>query len=409
MTTTTPHDLLSRTECGVLRGLAILGIVLHNYCHWLGPIVKENEYQFFRMNADAFAHVLLHPDATLPLHLLSFFGHYGVPVFLFLSAYGLVRKYEAAPPPPAGAFVRRHFLKLFRMMVVGFVAFTMVDAITPGPHRYRLLDIVAQLGLFNNLLPHPDKVIWPGPYWFFGLMLQLYIVYRLLLYRRFRATVGLIVLCLAVQLLLSPEGEALNRYRYNFMGGMLPFGLGLLYARHGHLLQRRRALTEGQWHALAATASAAFILVGSFSFWLWSLVPAFVCTFCVALVKLVGRAGWLMRPLGWLGGISAALFVCHPITRKVFIPVSRQGDLYAGLLLYVVASLCLACLFRRIMDGKGSKKSEESRKRMAAGKERKAESGERKPAGGERKAAGRSRKPLHRSGLDEGGKRKAQG
>ena len=34
------------------------------------------------------------PDWNLPVHLLSFFGHYGVPVFLFLSAYGLVMKYE---------------------------------------------------------------------------------------------------------------------------------------------------------------------------------------------------------------------------------------------------------------------------------------------------------------------------
>ena len=36
---------LSRSECNVLRGLAIIGIFLHNYCHWLGPIVKENEYR----------------------------------------------------------------------------------------------------------------------------------------------------------------------------------------------------------------------------------------------------------------------------------------------------------------------------------------------------------------------------
>ncbi len=37
--------LLSRTECAALRGLAIIGIFLHNYCHWLGPMaVKENEY-----------------------------------------------------------------------------------------------------------------------------------------------------------------------------------------------------------------------------------------------------------------------------------------------------------------------------------------------------------------------------
>lgn len=243
---------LNRTECNALRGLAIIGIFLHNYCHWLGPIVKENEYQYIQRNVDWLHQVMTSPDGWLPMHLLSFFGHYGVPVFLFLSAYGLVLKYESGPRLSQGAerfsitgrhlpnlgeglrFVRYHYLKLFKMMIVGFVAFTMLDYLTPGPHHYQSLDIIAMLGMFNNVLPNPDHIIWPGPFWFFGLMMQLYIIYRLFIYRRHWAfTVVLMVVCLALQLCLSPDGEAMNRYRYNFMGGMLPFGIGILYARYG--------------------------------------------------------------------------------------------------------------------------------------------------------------------------------
>ncbi len=62
------------------------------------------------------------------------------------------------------------------------------------------------------------------------------------------------VVCLAIQLRLGcePESEAMNRYRYNFMGGMLPFGLGILYARYGEKIsddfpsQRNQLL----WHHL---------------------------------------------------------------------------------------------------------------------------------------------------------------
>ena len=93
--------LLSRTECNALRGMAIIGIFLHNYCHWLGPVVKENEYQFFKRNADWFSQVASNPDYLWPMHILSFFGHYGVPIFLFLSAYGLERKYGATSPATA--------------------------------------------------------------------------------------------------------------------------------------------------------------------------------------------------------------------------------------------------------------------------------------------------------------------
>ena len=93
------NELLTRTECNALRGLAIIGIFLHNYCHWLGPIVKENEYQFFAANVEGLNRALVHVDWNLPLHLLSFFGHYGVPLFLFLSAYGLDGNMQPGPLP----------------------------------------------------------------------------------------------------------------------------------------------------------------------------------------------------------------------------------------------------------------------------------------------------------------------
>ena len=42
----TGNGLLAMSESAALRGIAILGIMLHNYCHWLGFAVKENEYTF---------------------------------------------------------------------------------------------------------------------------------------------------------------------------------------------------------------------------------------------------------------------------------------------------------------------------------------------------------------------------
>ena len=52
------HQLLTRAECKAMRGLAIIGIFMHNYCHWLNPVVKENEYQYFQSNTDWFKQVL---------------------------------------------------------------------------------------------------------------------------------------------------------------------------------------------------------------------------------------------------------------------------------------------------------------------------------------------------------------
>lgn len=346
--------LLTRAECAALRGLAIIGIFLHNYCHWLGPVVKENEYTFSQHNVDWLTAVMASPDGLLPAHLVSFFGHYGVPVFLFLSAYGLELKYGRTLYAPTFRFVAYHWKKLFSMMIVGFVSFTIVDAITPGRWHYTLTQVVAQLAMVNNLLPDPDHNIWPGPFWFFGLMLQLYAVYRLLLYKRHWAwTVGAMVVCLGVQLAFAPESEALNWYRYNFMGGMLPFGLGLLYARYGN----RIILTH--LNTLSLLVSVVFcgflVMWMSASYLLWSVVPLVVCILCVYVVKLLSQAArrpvgaWLMARLVWMGEISAALFVIHPVLRKVFIPISRHGDIYTGLLLYAIAAIGAAWLIRLVM------------------------------------------------------------
>lgn len=348
------EPLLTRAECAALRGLAIIGIFLHNYCHWLGPVVKENEYTFSQHNVDWLTAVMASPDGLLPAHLVSFFGHYGVPVFLFLSAYGLELKYGRSLYAPAFRFVAYHWKKLFSMMIVGFVSFTIVDAMTPGRWHYTLTQVVAQLAMVNNLLPDPDHNIWPGPFWFFGLMLQLYAVYRLLLYKRHWAwTVGAMVVCLGVQLAFAPESEALNWYRYNFMGGMLPFGLGLLYARYGN----RIILTN--LNTLSLLVSVVFcgfmVMWMSASYLLWSVVPLVVCILCVYVVKLLSQAArrpvgaWLMAKLVWMGEISAALFVIHPVLRKVFIPISRHGDIYTGLLLYAIAAIGAAWLIRLVM------------------------------------------------------------
>lgn len=88
------QQLLSIAESKALRGIAILGIILHNYCHFLGFAVKENEYTFDAEKPMMMLDRLCSLNHYLFVHILSFFGHYGVPVFLFISGFGLVMKYE---------------------------------------------------------------------------------------------------------------------------------------------------------------------------------------------------------------------------------------------------------------------------------------------------------------------------
>ena len=74
-------ELLSLAESNALRGIAILGIMLHNYCHFLGFAVKENEYTFTLAKPMQLLDRLTAIDHHLFVHIMSFFGHYGVTVF----------------------------------------------------------------------------------------------------------------------------------------------------------------------------------------------------------------------------------------------------------------------------------------------------------------------------------------
>ncbi len=369
-------ELLSRTESSALRGIAILGIILHNYCHFLGFAVKENEYKFDAGRPMQFLDKLFSLDSDLFIHFFSFLGHYGVPIFLFISGYGLVKKYEAQPQQPAsakeaspsgtfgGAFIKKHFLKLFRLMIIGYLLFIGVYLLrhSDGAQVYSWDHVLTQLTMTINFLYFdPDHIIKPGPYWFFGLMLQLYALYILVIHR-WRSKWLVLALALGSVVLEACFAESqdwLNYIRYNFIGGLLPFCMGVWMARREPLSNspegegNKKPLHGEVWWGLI---SALFVLFGSLNYWTWLFVPAFVVTGAIATVKLlIACKGFLsplsslLSPLSWLGSISAMLFVMHPVMRELIIGHYRKVDIYGGIFIYLLSSVALAMLLKWIL------------------------------------------------------------
>ena len=377
---------LSRTESSALRGIAILGIILHNYCHFLGFAVKENEYKFDPSRPMQFLDKLFSLDSDLFIHFFSFLGHYGVPIFLFISGYGLVKKYEAHPkggePASAkeaspsgrfgGAFIKKHFLKLFRLMVIGYLVFIGIYLLrhSDGAQVYSWDRVLAQLTMTINFFYFdPDHIIKPGPYWYFGLMLQLYILYILVIHR-WRSNWLLVALAIgsvALESYFVDSPDWLNYIRYNFIGALLPFCMGIWIAREEEPLSNSRPpscspsgapiLRFFTLHSSLFTLviSALFVLFGSLSFWTWLFVPVFVVTGAIATVKLVSRL-CISLPSGglgvgsWFGSISAMLFVMHPIARELIISHYRRIDIYGGIFIYLLSSVALAMLLKWILQ-----------------------------------------------------------
>lgn len=337
---------LSRQESAALRGLAIGLIILHNFCHWLPRCIDENEYTWALARIQRFVVYLHDGGPHLLLNFFSHYGHYGVALFLFLSGYGLVKKYEKDDKPSLSlraeaqailSFLWQHAYKLWKLMIPGLIVLWLLKTYYAGGWRWQWEHLWQLLTFTVNLNPHRPLIL--GPWWWFSLMMQFYLLYRIVLYRRGRIVLlTTVVLCLALQGWatwtslghLNNSSCVMTYWHYNFPCSILPFALGIWAARYG---------AEWLLHPAAAVLGAVVVVAGSYNPWVWSIASPFA----VALL-LAGRR----LPLEWLGAISAWVFVMHPIVREYTIGYARAGQVYEALAAYVVITLILAYAFHAI-------------------------------------------------------------
>ena len=80
----------------------------------------------------------------------------------------------------------------------------------------------------------------------------------------------------------------------------------------------------------------------------------FIVVGAVATVRLMPQ--WLLKPCAWVGGISAALFVMHPLMREIIIPHYRHTDIYFGIAVYLLASVAAAMMLQWLTSKSKTKK-----------------------------------------------------
>lgn len=365
-------EILTKSQCDALRGIAIIGIFLHNFCHWLHGSIKENEFDFVAENSQKMWNYFTQGiDAFAPLQFLSFFGHYGVPIFLFLSGFGLVMKYErpGAKSVKVLPFLGYYWLKLFRLMFLGYVIPTVLFVLM-GATPQSWDEVVAQLALVANMCFYPNPgAAMPsgcGPYWFFGLMLEVYVVYRLFIYPsrhkenslwRWLAPVMIIVVTIVLQECFADNANMIHFMRYNVVIAALPFGLGILVGRYG-----MPSLPRLLWMVLSVLCLIAMAVMSlDFHAWLWS--PVVVILGALSFIKFLDNSlgkgqiinNILINPLIWMGALSSFIFVVHPIVRKpLFKAILSKHDTlmmsdYLWLVVYIIVVIVLAWLYMLLL------------------------------------------------------------
>lgn len=352
---------LSREETSCMKGYAILCIVLHNLLHLVGPLVKENEF-YYNYNYRAYwmwDHLIKWHDNLLG-DLFSFFGWYGVPVFIFLSGFGITKKYDCSRNKKEDntwiEFLAYNFKKLWCLMTPVFVLYLILGTCL-WEKSFTWAAILAQLTLTINVLCSPSFIA-PGVYWYFGLTLQLYIVFRLFFFRKngrmfFTNLIVLTLVSLALCWWLQPDDHQkiqpiYEYFSHNCVRWFLPFFMGIVCAQYG------KDGKDSWWEIIfSLTCSLGLLIACSFSQRLWIFTPVFAIVFFIGFAKLSVKIRWTKSLGVWLGGLSAYLFAAHPLVRPFFndliVPKGQllmTGSSWMLTMVYLIVVVLLAMFYR---------------------------------------------------------------
>lgn len=333
--------VISREQSMGMKGYAILLIMIHNFVDHI-LVMGNNEMAYSsKATAEFVASFHAHPSVW---QFFSFVGWIGVALFLFVSGYGLTKKYGNGTMQTRH-YITSHVTKLWALLAPVYILYVLVQLYLCGePHNWQ--SVVTQLSFTINLLSYGDNgfVIEPGVYWFFGVILQFYLLFLIL--RRCR--LGWLIAALAMAIathygfLYLADDDTMWWFRQNCIGWGAPFILGMIAARASWQPSR------GQLAALLLISIPALFMCLTVK----GMAPfTEVCT-----ILLFGSMTLLvnLKPINAVGLISASIFVIHPFVRMVLYKVLEGSTLSVTIMviiyLLLVAALSLLhyWVFRRL-------------------------------------------------------------
>ncbi|WP_299704895.1 acyltransferase family protein [uncultured Pontibacter sp.] len=338
-------------DSNYLRGIAILTIMLHNYFHILDGAPGENEFSFSITPTYTYLHNLLYLPADFLKQTFSFFGHYAVQVFIFLSGYGLAMRYAKGTRISYFTFLQERFLKIYPtfFFAVILLFFYKAGISTLFPAKQMDLSSFAyeaflKLTLLSNFIPGEALSI-SGPWWFFSLLFQLYLVAPLLLLiRKQEHLLTLILVSWTLQLLiLTFYPDSISYLRVNLLGHLPEFILGIYIARAS-----TNILTP-----LVLLSALGLFIAGSFSPFFWVISFISVPILALAAYTSINPTvyGSLTRLIIFFGKNSLYFFAVHGLCRAPFVPWGNKSVLWSiiAAIAYLVGVVIITMLFKFIV------------------------------------------------------------
>jgi peptidoglycan/LPS O-acetylase OafA/YrhL len=326
-----------------LRGLAILVIVFHNFLHVVPPSPGENEFSFDAARFPALTESLRADPAAAPRLLTSYFGHYGVQLFILLSAYGLTKKFRRGVPGYR-PFIWSRFEKIYPAFLLAIALYVLRYGFSlgwSGPLsvlRAQWYPLLLKVTLVSNIVP--GQALQPvGPWWFLPFIFQCYFLFPLLFAATARWGLGVLIA-------ISLGGLAAVAF--------WPFRVDVMATVVGHLPELCFGLWLGSqtgWRVPGWMIWAAVPLfaLGNVYQAFWYIAPLSALVVMLAAWQTLepwigGRL--LARGLAFIGALSLPLFLVHGFLRQPFLAwagaVDSEAVVLAIALLFALVSIGVA-------------------------------------------------------------------
>ncbi|MBL7558754.1 acyltransferase [Olleya sp. YSTF-M6] len=227
--------MLTKKDTLILKGLGILIIVLHNFMHRIKPVFGENEFYFDAQTfVNYYSSFISNPQHFIQ-YFFSYFGHYGVQIFIFLSGYGLLLSYDDKEISFFN-FIKKRLIKIYPVFIIAVlmvVVFKYIVLKIPF-NSEATNNILITLSLISNWIPEKWYVL-SGPFWFYSMIVQLYILFYLIVQWTKKSTKPLWLILVLSYMIIFISGvyfESIKISLYlNFMGNLPVFVLGMILAK----------------------------------------------------------------------------------------------------------------------------------------------------------------------------------
>lgn len=346
---------ISKDDTTIIKGFAIFCIVLHNFFHWLPPFTGENEFDFSSHRIFSFFNSIENTPGEIINILFSYLGHYGVQLFIFISAYGLTLSMLNRNSSWLTFMVER-LKKIYPLIIMGII----IALATNIAIYHKNFDILtwfefAKKALFIHTILPESGLSEIGPWWFFGLIMQLYILfpflYKFIKNHDFKA-VGVI-------LVISYSWIFISQYKFqdiedvqllqNAPGHLAEFCFGIWFA-----FNKDKTL-HWIWFVLALIL---FVLGNFFKpFFPFTFISVTVIfLFCFPYIQaILSKLHRCIKPFFlYLGSISMVLFVINVLFRepilKAFESYNSAGMHLAAGLTFLITIIAIAFLAKFIYD-----------------------------------------------------------